>query len=193
MTTLAAAYPTRALSMSSGSPMGGAASVLLPFRVTPQGNRPQWCWAAVTSSISGYPDPPHGSPTSMCQIASNELGPNCCATPVPGACDVQNTLDGPLNGIGRLRQPVIKGFLSPTAVSNELSADLPLPIRVVWTKSGGGGHFCAIYGMRMVGTQVQYAVSDPIYGETSIMGAALISGGYHAGGGAWSHSYLVTP
>ena len=193
MTSLAAAYPTRALTLSTASPMGGAAPLLLSFRVQRQGSHAQWCWAAVTSSVSGYPDPPHNAPVSMCQLASNEFGLNCCANPTPGPCDVQNTLDGPLGRIGRLRQPIITGYLSPTAVSNELSANLPLPIRVVWTKSGGGGHFVAIYGMRLVGTQIQFAVSDPIYGETSVDGAALISGGYLAGGGAWSHSYLVTP
>ncbi|HEX8442263.1 MAG TPA: papain-like cysteine protease family protein [Allosphingosinicella sp.] len=193
MTTLSAAYPTRPLTMSAASPRGGAAPILLPFKVQRQGKRPQWCWAAVTSSISGYPNPPHDAPVTMCKIASNELGPNCCATPVPGACDVQNTLDGPLGNIGRLRQPVITGYLGETAVRAELSANLPLPIRVVWTKSGGGGHFCVIYGIRTVGTQLQYAVSDPIYGEASVAHAALIAGGYKAGGGAWSHSYVVKP
>lgn len=193
MTALAAAYPTRALNLSAASPVGGAGPILLPFRVQRQGTHAQWCWAAVTATISGYPNPPHNAPISMCELASNEFGQKCCANPTPGPCDVQNTLDGPLDRIGRLRQPVIIGYLSPTAVSNELSANRPLPIRVVWTKSGGGGHFVVIYGIRLVGAQVQFAVSDPIYGETSVDGAALVSGGYLAGGGAWSHSYLVTP
>jgi hypothetical protein len=193
VTSIATAFPTRTINLAAASPLGGAAPILLPFQVQRQGVHAQWCWAAVTATISGYPNPPHNNPISMCQLASNEFGLACCAIPTPTGCDNQNTLDGPLGRIGRLRQPIITGYLSPTAVAAELGANLPLPIRVVWTRSGGGGHFVVVYGIRLLPNGVQFAVSDPIYGESSVMGTALIAGGYLAGGGTWSHSYLVTP
>ncbi|MGN8000135.1 papain-like cysteine protease family protein [Sphingomonas sp. 22176] len=191
MTDITDVYPTRRLALPPAAALGGAAPILLPFRVQRQGRRTQWCWAAVTATISGYPNPPHDAPVTMCQLATSELGLPCCNNPVPSACDVQNTLDGPLSRIGRLRAPIIASPLSPQDVANELSANLPLPIRVEWR--GGGGHFVVIYGIRMVSNEVQLAITDPIYGESSISGAALIAWGYQAAGGTWTHSYLVTP
>lgn len=164
-------YPTQVLDLSVVAALGGAAPILLPFQVQRQGKRTQWCWAAVTATISGYPNPPHNQPITMCQLASNELGLPCCNVPVAGGCDVQNTLDGSLRRIGRLRQPIIHGYLRVGAVAAELSSNLPLPIRVEW--KGGGGHFVVIYGIRMIQAAVQFAVSDPIYGENAVMGAAL--------------------
>jgi hypothetical protein len=195
VTVTADTYPTRTIRLTR-SVLGGAAPaapIAIAFRVQRQGRFTQWCWAAVTSSVSTYPDPPHAAGATMCQLASDELHKPCCADPLPDGCNEQNTLDGPLDRIGRLRAPIITGHLGPNAVATELAADLPVPIRIEWTRSGNGGHFLAIYGIRTIPAGVQLAVSDPIYGESAVMGAALIAGGYLGGGGKWTHSYVVTP
>lgn len=189
MTQLADVYPVRQIDMAAVAALGGAAPNLIAFRVQPQGERGQWCWAAVTSSVTGYPDPPHSDPMTMCEVASGRLHTNCCADPTPSPCDVQNTLDGPLAMVGRLRAPIITGHLSPNAVNVELNANLPVPIRVEWR--GGGGHFLAIFGIRMLTKGVQYAVSDPIYGEARVMETSLVGGAYKAARGTWTHSYVL--
>ena len=192
MSILGDVFPTRKLSLSKIAALAAAAPIRIPFRVQRQGRHGQWCWAAVTASVSGYPDPPFSNPVTMCKLASDVLDRRCCDNPTEEGCEVQNSLDGPLARIGRLREPVINGFLGPAAVATELRADLPLPIRVAWTRSGNGGHFIAIRGISMIPGGVQYDVTDPIHGESSVMGAALISGGYLARGGTWTHSYVVT-
>ena len=188
MPTLADLYPSQTVDLAASDARGGGPADAIAFRVQPQ-RMSQWCWAAVTASVVAYKDPAHQVQWTQCGIASAELNSQCCAQPTPGGCDQQNSLDGPLARVGRLREPIITGYLSPNAIAAEIGADLPVPLRVQW--QAGGGHFLAIYGLRGLPNGVQLALSDPIFGETLIMGNALVQGGYQAGGGRWTHSYVV--
>ena len=94
-----------------------------------------------------------------------------------------------MSRVGHLRQPVMSGYIGPSAIAAELQADLPVAIRVQW--SSGGGHFLTIFGLAQTNMGLKLALSDPIFGNGAIMGDALIHGGYQSSGGSWSHTYVV--
>jgi hypothetical protein len=181
-------FPTTALRAAPVNALGGAPADTVPFQVQPQ-VQTQWCWAAVSASIAAYFDA--GTAWSQCQVASAEWGgAPCCTDGGSRACNRQNVLDGPLARVGHLRQ-LANGYLAPNAVAAEMRAGLPLPIRVQW--ASGGGHFVAINGIRMTGAGVQLMVTDPIYGQSVVLGDALLHNGYLSAGGRWTHSYTVQP
>jgi hypothetical protein len=186
---LAGIIPLRRITASGGPAGGGAApEIILPFDVEHQ-EMDNWCWAAVTASVTAYLVPQHRGRWTQCAVATAELSRQCCSDPRPNSCDRTNTLDGPLSRVGHLRQPVISGYIRPQAIATELDADLPVPIRIQWPSRGG--HFLAIRGIRKDGAVTSLHLTDPIYGRTTIDGNLLIQGGYQ-NSGSWSHTYVVT-
>lgn len=181
------AFPRRHLSLAGKDvALGGAGSNWqIAFRVAPQ-EQTQWCWAAVSSSVARYFNA--SSPWKQCAVVTAEMQGQCCVAGSSQRCNQPHYLDAALRRVGHLRA-ASAGYMLPAAVAAELDAQLPLCIRVGW--SGGGGHFLAIVGLTPQGNDVILALSDPIFGESSIQGAALINGGYQAGGGTWTHSYAV--
>lgn len=187
---LADFIPVRPIALPASPTGGGAAfsEIAIPFQVQSQ-EMDNWCWAAVTSSVVEYLDPRQAGAWTQCAVASAELAKSCCVTPRPDPCDQTNTLDGPLNRVGHLRQSVISGYIGARAIATELDADLPVPIRVQWPSRGG--HFLSIRGIKKVGDVTSLHLTDPIFGFSTIDGNLLVHGGYQ-NNGSWSHTYVVT-
>lgn len=150
----------------------------------------QWCWAAVTASVVAFRQSGNAKKWTQCAIASAELNQTCCGLPRPSTCDQQNTLQDPLTRVGMLRGNILGNPIPPASVAAELNAGLPTLIRVRW-RTNGGGHFLAICGIRQQPNGIQYALTDPIYGQSLIMERSLLNSGYQSSGGDWTHSYVV--
>lgn len=103
-----------------------------------------WCWAAVSSSISHFYD--SNSQNSQCVIANIELArSDCCDFPCNQGgleFDVPRTLASPLGWVGCLRSWDPNGSASRSTLQKELNAGRPVCARIKWL--GGGAHFVVI-------------------------------------------------
>lgn len=143
-----------------------------------------WCWAAVSTSVSLYYDA--SSTWTQCLVANAQLGrSDCCGSGAGGPCNVYGYLDQALTTVGHLSS--VSGIASFSSVDGEVDAGRPLGIRVAW--SGGGAHFLAIIGY-LEDTPNWVAVDDPIYGKSDLTYDTLVSGGYQ-GSGTWTTSYFT--
>lgn len=188
----------RAVRMSS---LRGASSRCTGLTVDPQ-QQTQWCWAAVSNSVSHFYDP--NSSWTQCAVVNAELGQNtCCTTGNSAACNQPWFLDLALTRVGCL-QSMSVGTLSFATVRSLMNADTPPCARQGW--AGGGGHFMAIVCCFQVGgllgatggagpaggsTALQLKISDPWYGDSIVDYATFVSG--YQGAGTWTHSYLTQP
>jgi hypothetical protein len=142
-----------------------------------------WCWAAVATSVALFYDP--ASTWTQCTVANTELGrADCCGAGASGACNVYGFLDTSLTTVGHLDH--FTGSSSTfAAVQAEIDAGRPLCARTAW--SGGGAHFLAIIGYRIL--QEMLAVDDPWYGKSDVSYATF--GSSYQGSGSWTHSYFT--
>jgi hypothetical protein len=189
-TALAHSKGWRALRSSSA--MLGGISRCTGLVVEPQ-LQTQWCWAAVSNSVSHYYDP--GSPWTQCAIVNAELGQTtCCTAGATSACNQPWYLDLALTRVGNL-QSAMGGKLSFSMLQSTTMSNRPPCARQGW--AGGGGHFVAIVccyqfrSLAMNTTTNSVGVSDPWYGD-SIVDYATFASGY-MGTGTWTHSYLTQP
>jgi len=190
----------RTMGAGGGAPKGagpGGVSRCSGIVVEPQ-QQTQWCWAAVSDSVSHYYDP--GSPWTQCTIVNAELNQTTCCTDGSSAgCNQPWYLDLALTRVGRL-QSVIADTLPFATLQALTSANNPPCVRQGWT--GGGGHFLAVAccfqfralgptGSSASGSSNRVSVSDPWYGDSIVDYATLVSG--YQGTGTWTHSYLTQP
>lgn len=170
-------------------PAGGSSPPTLRIKAQPQ-EQDEWCWAAVSSTVSRFFDP--ASSWTQCNVVSAELAnPSCCQNGATAGCNVQWYLDHALTRTGNLRG-MLNGSLPSSTVAGEIQAGFPLCIRVQW--STGGGHFLLISGALQGSDGQDYVVlSDPIYGESSYAISDLTSGNYTHDGGTWTHTYRTQP
>ena len=123
-----------------------------------------WCWAATARSASHYYW--FLSRWSQCNIACAELSlTTCCDAPVPDACNVSWWL---AKALQRTQNFVsVTGPVDFAAVKAEIDAGRPVGARIGW--SGGGGHFCVIYGYTagLFGDNY-FDIDDPIYGKSHL-------------------------
>jgi hypothetical protein len=149
-----------------------------------------WCWAAVSKSVSLFYDP--ASQWSQCKVANAALPrTDCCGTGAADKdkCDKQWFLHTALTVTGNL-ESVVARSLSFDEIKAEIGRNSPVCTRVGWF--GGGGHFQAIVGWLIGGSGVQYMdISDPIYDETQIAYSEFASS--YESGGDWTHTYLTQP
>lgn len=146
-----------------------------------------WCWAAVSRSVSAYDDPATG--WTQCTIVNAEFDrDNCCGAGGNALdCDQPWYLNLALGRVGRLRA-MIGHPLEFEQVQAEIGSARPLGIRIGW--SGGGGHFIAAIGWSVTATgQRLVTICDPIYGVSELTFEALNL--RYRGAGAWTHSYLT--
>ncbi|MBA5686695.1 papain-like cysteine protease family protein [Rugamonas apoptosis] len=147
----------------------------------------QWCWAAVSSSVSKYFD--SASQWTQCQVASAELSLQCCSD--GGPCNTWWYLDRAL-----ARTQNANGWFAGASdvqqTAGELGSGRPICIRVEWPD--GGGHFLAVIGTYQdsAGTE-RLLLSDPIFGSSSYSRDDLVNGAYQNGHGRWTHTYLTRP
>lgn len=177
-------FPSRKL-RAGLSALGGGSVWTIRFRVDAQ-LQTNWCWAAVSSSVSGYFAPLGG--WTQCVVVDAEFVRDCCRYSSSDACNQPWYLDRALNRVGHLDR-AFAGSVSPADMAMELEADRPIGLRVGWRN--GGGHFLAVCGMQAGARDYILQLSDPIFGVSVIEQTALLRGGYQSGGGSWTHSYIV--
>lgn len=151
-----------------------------------------WCWAAVSNSVSHFYDA--ASTWTECSIANAELGQStCCTNGSSAACNQAWYLDKALTRVGRL-QSWASGTLSFATVQSLINSGHPPCARQGW--SGGGGHFVAIscYFEGILGkwsgagsTAKRVRITDPWYGDSIVDYTVFVSG--YQGTGSWTHSY----
>lgn len=183
--------PSQTLNLNAlgGAPVVAPSSNKLSFTVSAQ-TETNWCWAAVSSSVSTYYTP--ASTFTQCTIVNTAFSRNdCCGGGASntGTCNRPWYLDQALTVTQNL-----KSFLSRTLtfaeVQTEIGISAPIGTRVGW--NGGGGHFQAICGWLVGASGIEYIdITDPIYLGTQIPFSSF-AGSYQSGG-TWSHSYLTEP
>jgi hypothetical protein len=145
----------------------------------------QWCWAAVSTSVSLYYDT--SSTWTQCTVVNAELNQTtCCQNGATAACNQPWYLDRALQRTGNL-----DGFSGGTTafadVRTEIDAGRPLGTRVGW--SGGGGHFAVIEGYKPGPTEQRVAIDDPWYGASDLTYNTFATS--YQGTGSWTHSYTT--
>jgi hypothetical protein len=151
-----------------------------------------WCWAAVSASISSYfgnPAGPSGGPWQQCEVANCALNQvSCCANGNTPLCNVDWYLDQGLTCVKHLAGPVVPGPSPYSYVQQEINSNHPVGVRIGWY--GDGGHFVALSGWDdSSGTQF-VNVEDPWYGP-STYDYNTFSTAYQSGAGGWTHTYPV--
>jgi hypothetical protein len=156
----------------------------------------QWCWAAVSNSVSHFYDA--GSTWTQCAIVNAELGQTaCCTNGSSSACNQPWYLDRALTRVGCLLSWA-SGTLTFATVKSLINSTRPPCARQGW--SGGGGHFMAIvcYFEGLLGllggagsTAKRLRISDPWYGDSVVDYDVFVSG--YQGTGSWTHSYRTQP
>ncbi len=142
-----------------------------------------WCWAAVSTSVSHFYDP--SSAWTQCKVANAQLSrTDCCGTGASGACNVYGFLDQGLSEVGHFDH-LQNGVTTFQVLQNEIIAARPLGIRVAW--QGGGAHFIAAIGAEE-GDLV--LVGDPGSGTNSLVDYTTLETSYN-GSGTWTHSYFT--
>lgn len=166
-----------------GFAVGGAGpgeSNALPFAMQTQ-LEANWCWAATTSSVSGFFDA--NSQWTQCNVASACLQSDCCAAPDP--CNLQYTLDAPLTQTGNLQGTPFSGSDTTNGLQSEIDQGRPVCCHISWSE--GGGHFVAISGYDW--TIGDVFVEDPLYGPWAGPYSTFISS--YRGSGQWDYTYYT--
>jgi len=177
-TDLGAPPPAAALAAAAAG-----SSKHLAFTVTPQ-EQDQWCWAAVSSSVSLFFNA--ASPWTQCQVATDELQFACCGADATGPCNRWWYLNRALTRTGNLLD-FTQGAMSGDEVLAAVEADAPLGVRVEW--SDQSGHFICISGIDLGGAEPMVTVTDPIYGG-SVLPISALTDAYQQSG-RWTHSYTT--
>jgi len=139
-----------------------------------------WCWAAVSTSVSKYFKP--ASTWTQCRVVNAELGQRtCCVNGGTAACNKPWYLDRALTRTGNFK--AITGVAPQTNVSTEMTGKRPLCARIGW--SGGGGHFVAITDV----SRKTLTIDDPWYGRSYYAYSTFKTA--YKGTGAWTHSYYT--
>jgi Papain-like cysteine protease AvrRpt2 len=158
-----------------------AGSLALPFTMQHQ-TQTEWCWAAVSVSVSQYFNP--SSAWTQCGLVNAELGQStCCQDGSSPACNQPWYLDRALTRTGNLAS-FGSGASTFPALVQEIAAARPLGARIAW--SGGGGHFVVLTGYS--GSD-RVGVDDPWYGHSDYNFSAFTS--RYQGSGSWTHSYFT--
>ena len=169
--------------------------IVAPYLVLPEWDRidftmqrqqqPEWCWAAVSTSVVSFFDP--GTAWTQCQVAAAEMNSNCCEDGSTSVCNHWWYLDKALIRTDTFveMQGAPASGLGPAPA--EIRAGRPLAVRIAW--SGGGGHFIVIEGCQRDGNRV--ALDDPWYGASELPVNSFRSA--YQGNGSWTHYYRTKP
>ncbi|MDP3898982.1 MAG: papain-like cysteine protease family protein [Mesorhizobium sp.] len=164
---------------------GAAGPIAIPFTMQMQ-TESNWCWAAVSTSVSLYFDV--SSKWSQCTVANSAWNRrDCCGSGSSGPCNQPWYLDRALTIVDCLSR-MNSSLESFPIVQREIAATRPLCARIGW--SSGGGHFVAIAGWQVTADGVDYYhVHDPIWG-VQILPRHVFETAYRSNG-SWTHSYFV--
>lgn len=176
------AAPTLPPLLGVGPIGGNSAQVALPFAMQLQ-EMSNWCWAAVTSSVSQYFD--SNSQWTQCAVASKCLTEPCCSS--DGPCNQPWTLDHPLSVTSNLKGSVFVGAASMVVIASEISKGRPVCCHIDW--GNGMGHFVAVTGYSSGVNDVE--VQDPLVGSALLPYATFVSNYQEIG--TWGFSYFTEP
>jgi Papain-like cysteine protease AvrRpt2 len=185
------------LTLSGSDPLYLQAVYVMVFDMQQQ-LESEWCWAAVTASLSNFLAA--ASPMTQCQVANKFLkqtGPatDCCQNPGAPACNQANSLSNALQAAGWL-QCYHPFHLPPDIIRNLINTGKPLPILINWRDSNGefgGGHFIVITGVGPDDPkghgETMIAVEDPLNGPSFLPYKVLAK--TYKGDGFWMYSYVL--
>jgi hypothetical protein len=144
-----------------------------------------WCWAACTSSVSGFYDAK--TTWGQCAIVNAELKQNgCCGDGGTAKCNQPWYLDRALKRTGNFTRKS-EGPAAWATIRREIDAGRPVAVRIGW--NGGGGHFIMITGYRAAGGTREVEVQDPWTGSSRI--ALDVLANNYKSAGKWTHTYLT--
>lgn len=149
----------------------------------------EWCWAAVTASVSAFYRP--STIWSQCYVATRALGQVCngadCCAQGDGACNRDWYLEDALRCTLNLGAPPV-GPVGFDVVRREIDGGRPIGVRFQWS-GGDAGHFFVIYGYVDDGSDT-VLTRDPRFRDGS-MPISELAGRYLGCYGSWSNSYFT--
>jgi hypothetical protein len=177
--------PTGSLSALGGAPPSGTT---LTFSMQNQ-NHTEWCWAAVSVSISHFYN--SVSSWTQCDVVDAEFSlSNCCSNGSSSQCNQPWYLDKALTRTSNLNVMSTE-VTSYQDLNTEIENGYPLCCRIGW--NGGGGHFVALHGYlnKSVGSSIEnwVDVGDPWYGPSSLLYDDFRT--KYQNTGKWTHSYTT--
>lgn len=152
----------------------------------------QWCWAAVSSSISSFyggPNGPSGVPWKQCEVANNAHAlATCCDDGSTDECNRDGMLDQGLVVVSHLAGPATGAPENFAYVQQEIDNGHPIGVRITWNQ--GDAHAVVISGYdTQNGTQL-VDVEDPYY-DSSTYEIGAFTTGYLSGKGQWNNTYPI--
>jgi len=142
-----------------------------------------WCWAAVSASVSAFFKP--STTWTQCVTVNAEFGrTDCCTNGSSSDCNKAWYLDKGLTRTGNFVS-MSAGAGTMADVKAEIDNNRPLCARIGW--SGGGGHAVALDGYNQDFNMV--AVDDPWYGPSDVDLTVFQTA--YKGSGTWTHKYKV--
>lgn len=146
----------------------------------------EWCWAAVSTSVSHYFD--SSSTWTQCGVVNAELRQTtCCANGGSNACNQPWYLQNALTRTGNLAST--SGAAAFSSIDSEIDSGRPVCARIGW--SGGGGHFVAIVGYdeALLATMNYVAIADPWYGSSDVAWETFRTS--YQGSGTWTDTFYT--
>ncbi len=172
----------------SGAPSAGGAPTfgsLQGFAMQEQ-EQTEWCWAAVTASISTFFKV--AAYQTQCAVATDEKGTDCCTDGSISSCNDTASLDSPLNRTGHFDHR-LDSTVAFTSLSTEINNGRPFGCRIEW--QGGGAHFVALLGWSQDEEGVQYLdVGDPLF-DAHVHAPYNEFRTAYQGNGTWANSYFT--
>lgn|SRR2546425_3447556 len=176
--------PMGLLSAVGGAPQALSRTLLFSEETQQQD---QWCWAAVTVSISHFYDA--ASDWTQCTLVNAELSrSDCCWNGSTLSCNRPWTLERPLSRTNNLNWMDGSAAAFPDVVT-EIDNHRPLGCRVGW--SAGGGHFVVVHGYSDGANGSWVSVADPFYGPSTYTYDVFCTS--YRNSGQWTHSCYTQP
>jgi hypothetical protein len=148
----------------------------------------QWCWAAVSTSISLFYD--LNSPWTQCKIVNKFLEKTeCCKAnnASSSSCNQPWYLNKALEGLGNLSK-LEEGAQTLPLIAKEIDEGRPLGCLIKWDDGKGGGHFVLISGVNL--DEESLDIMDPWNGPTTDLPYEVFSEKYR-GDGLWTYSFYT--
>lgn len=174
--------PTGLLSAVGGAPQTSSGDLTFSEETQEQD---QWCWAAVTVSISHFYDA--ASVWTQCTLVNAELNRgDCCWNGSVSPCNRPWTLNDPLSRTNNLNWMDGAAVAFPDIII-EINNRRPLCCRIAW--ASGGGHFVVMQGYSDGANGPWVSVADPFYGPSTYDYDAFCTS--YRNSGQWTHSYYT--
>ncbi|MBK7601184.1 MAG: hypothetical protein IPJ07_22715 [Acidobacteria bacterium] len=164
-----------------------------------QQRKENWCWAAVTASITNYLNDEKS--ISQCEVVNHCFGmhlaagkaPDCCKNEDSKKCDLPFSLTDALEAMG-MRVSRSNYPLSLDELKEQIVSGLPIAVRIGWSGVDGGAHFIVITAVgpdHPDGDDSTWIrVADPYEKAASYIPFGKLRDNYR-GDGRWTHTYLV--